>query len=111
MLFFANYLSDDELYMAADLVTTGYLSEVGMMMLATRIQSSWSRCDFYPSVAEVRCAAALAATGLLTKVKYMNLMDLELTCINISSQASGVTGWVELTNVTGGDLAPLISSL
>ena len=87
-------LSDDEMDISSDLVTTGYLSEVGTMKLATRIQSSWSRYYFYPSVAEVRLAATLAATGRLTEVKYMNLRNLELPSIkNISSLASGVGPW------------------
>ena len=104
-------LSEDDLNMAADLVTTGYLTEDLMKKLATRIQSSWSRFDFYPSVAEVRLAATLAATGHLTEVKYMKLRDLQLTGIkNISSLASGVRQKVELSNVTG-DVATLLSSL
>ena len=104
-------LSYKEMDIAADLVTTGYLSEVGMKKLATRIQGSWSRYDFYPSVAEVRCAATLAATGHLTEVKYMNLRDLELTGIEaISSLASGVRHSVELRSVTGA-VAPLLSIL
>ena len=40
----------------------------------------------------------------------MNLHDLELTGINISSLASGVRQGVELSNVTG-DVVPLLSSL
>ena len=104
-------LSDDEMDIAADLVTTGYLSEVGMKILATRIQGSWSRWKYLPSVAEVRCAAALAATGHLTPVEYMNLGNLDLTGIkNISSLAIGVRQRVELRNVTG-DVGPLLSSL
>ena len=66
---------------------------------------------FKPSVAEVRLAATLAATGRLTEVEYMNLHDLELTGIkNISSLASGVRERVWLRNVTG-DVATLLSSL
>ena len=103
-------LSDDEMDISSDLVTTGYLSEVGMKKLATRIQGSWSRYDFYPSVAEVRLAATLAATGHLTEVKNMKLRNLELTGINISSLASGVRQRVGLRNVTG-DVGPLLSSL
>ena len=33
--------------------------------LATRIQSSWVNPRYYPSVAEVRCAAALVTSGYL----------------------------------------------
>ena len=103
-------LSEDELNIAADLVTTGYLTEDLMKKLATRIQSSWSRYNFKPSVAEVRLAATLAATGRLTEVEYMSLHDLDLTGINISSLASGVRQRVWLRSVTG-DVATLLSSL
>ena len=48
-----------------------------MTTLATRIQSSWSS-RYNSCVAEVRCAAALAATGHLTSVEYMRLMNMEL---------------------------------
>ena len=60
--------------------------------LAARIQASWVEGDqwagdgtplpqYYPSAAEVRCAAALAASGHLTEVEYMQLEDLELPSI------------------------------
>ena len=104
-------LSEDELNIAVDLVTTGYWTEDLMKKLATRIQSSWSRWEYYPSVAEVRLAATLAATGRLSEVENMNLIYMELTGIkNISSLASGVRQKVELSNVTG-DVATLLSSL
>ena len=104
-------LSEDDLNIAADLVTTGYLTEDLMKKLATRIKSSWSSWYYYPSVAEVRLAATLAATGRLTEVEYMRLHDLELTGIKaISSLARVVRQWVQLSNVTG-DVATLLSSL
>ena len=82
-----------------------------MKNLATKIKSSWSRYGFCPSVAEVRLAATLAATGRLTEVEYMCLRDLELTGIKaISSLARVVRQKVELSNVTG-DVATLLSSL
>ena len=103
-------LSEDDLNMAADLVTNGYLTEDLMKKLTTKIKSSWSFW-YYPSIAEVRCAAALAVTGHLTEVENMNLRDLELTGIEaISSLASGVRHSVELSNVTGA-VAPLLSIL
>ena len=86
------------------------LPEEVLKNLATKIKSSWSRYGFCPSVAEVRLAATLAATGHLTEVKYMRLRDLQLTGINISSLASGVSGLVWLDSVTG-DIGPLLSSL
>ena len=52
------------------MLTTGKLSEYDMTTLATRIQNSWSNMFYSPSVAEVRCAAALAATGHLTSVDF-----------------------------------------
>ena len=104
-------LSDHELNMAADLVTTGYLSEFGMNTLATKIKSSWSNWSDHPSVAEVRCAAALAATGHLTEVKNMKLRDMEVpSSENMLSLARMVSDRVSLTGVTG-DVGPLLSSL
>ena len=57
--------SDNELDTAADLVTIGYLSEVGMKNLATRIQSLWSSSKYCPNASEVACAAALVTSGHL----------------------------------------------
>ena len=103
-------LSEDDLNMAADLVTNGYLTEDLMKKLTTKIKSSWSFW-YYPSIAEVRCAAALAVTGHLTEVENMNLRYMELTGIKaISSLARVVRQKVELSNVTG-DVATLLSSL
>ena len=53
-----------------------------MTALAARLQSSWIR-NHSPyfnkdNVAELWCAAALAATGDLTSVKYLILENLEL---------------------------------
>ena len=42
-------LSEDDLNIAADLVTTGYLTEDLMKKLATRIQSSWSAITSNPA--------------------------------------------------------------
>ena len=90
--------------------------------LAVRIQASWVEGDqwagdgaplpqYYPSAAEVRCAAALAATGHLTSVECMKLRDLQLPSRRtITSLAVIVRSRVELNNVTG-DLAPLVTSL
>ena len=104
-------LSDDELNIAADLVSTGHLSTIGMNTLATRIQGSWSRDYFYPSVAEVRLAATLAVTGHLTEVENMKLRDLQLPSTDgMLSLARVVSDWVELMGVTG-DVAPLLSIL
>ena len=99
-------LIDDDLDIAAEMVATGKVQT----KLANRIKSSWSHYNFYPSVAEVRCAAALAATGHLTKVMNMqlNLRDLELP--NMLSLTRVVRGRVVLSSVTG-DIGPLVSSL
>ena len=58
-------LSDNELDTAADLVTIGYLSEVGMKNLSSRIQSLWSSSKYRPDASEVACAAALVTSGHL----------------------------------------------
>ena len=59
----------------ADLVTTGHLSDDAMSAVAGRLQFSWirNRRTYFnkDNVAELRCAAALAATGHLTSVKYL----------------------------------------
>ena len=82
-----------------------------MTTSATRIQSSWSDWRHYPSVAEVVCAAALAATGHLTSVEYMVLRNLELPRTeDMLSLARLVTSGVVLDRVTG-DIGPLLSSL
>ena len=82
-------LNDDELDIAAHLVTKGYLSNVGKKILATGIQFSWSRIEqerygvlVGVSVAEMQCAAALAATGHLTSVECTVLEDLKLPSID-----------------------------
>ena len=109
-----NYYPDvAKVQCAAALVTSGHLPQNVMTKLATRIQLQWSCLWYYfnPSVAEVRSASALAATGHLTKVKNMNLRDLELpSSQDMPSLARVVSGKVELRNVTG-DLGPLLSSL
>ena len=97
---------------AAALVTSGDLTEDVMKTLATRIQSSWSGYHA-PSVAEVRCAAALAATGHLTSVENMRLWNLKLPkCEDMPILTSRVSssGKVVLSNVTG-DIGPLLSSI
>ena len=97
---------------AAALVTSGDLTEDVMKTLATRIQSSWSGYHA-PSVAEVRCAAALAATGHLTSVENMRLRNLKLPkCEDMPILTSRVSssGKVVLSNVTG-DIGPLLSSI
>ena len=116
-------LNDDELDIAAHLVTKGYLSNVGKKILATRIQLSWSRIEqerygvlpsYGVSVAEMQCAAALAATGHLTSVECMVLEDLKLPSIEDMPRLHSLTRIVRdtlnLRNVTG-DIAPLLSSL
>ena len=82
-----------------------------MTTLATRIDESWSRLGYFASVAEVRCAAALAATGHLTSVEDMKLENLEVpSSQDMLSLAEVVNTWVWLNNVTG-DIVPLVSSL
>ena len=83
--------------------------------LAASIQSSWADTSwtgiYYPSVAEVRCAAALAATGQLTSVLNMKLRNLELPSIeDMPSLARVIISGVGLWNVTG-DIGPLVSRL
>ena len=85
--------------------------------LATGIQSIWDertlREAYSPSVAEVRCAAALAATGHLTSVKNMNLVNLELpSSEDIHNLAKIVSHSVNLEDVTGNiSISPLLLSL
>ena len=87
---------------------TGHLAED---VVATRIQSEWSSTRYCTSAAEVRLAAALAATGHLTSVQNMKLYNLELPSTeDILSLAGVVRGGVVLSNLTG-DIGPLISSL
>ena len=94
---------------AAMLVTSGRLEENLMTTLVTRIQSSFN--NEWTSVAEVRCAAALAATGHLTSVEYMLLGHLKLPSIkDVPSLAKAITTKVWLSNVTG-DFGPLLSSI
>ena len=108
-------LSSSELDTAADLVTTGHLSDDAMTALAARLQCSWiaRRCTYFnqDNLAELRCAAALAATGHLTSVKYLILENLELpSSEDISSLARTVQSMIDVTKVTG-DIAPLVTSL
>ena len=80
-------------------------------MVASRIQSDWSCSRYCTSAAEVRLAAALAATGHLSSVKYMRLCDMELAITeDMPSLAGVVSRGVVLSNVPG-DLCPLLSSL
>ena len=97
-----NYrMSSDDYVIATQLLSDGHLPEDMMTTLATRIQSSWSR-SHYPSVAEVVCAAALAATGHLTSVECMVLSNLELPSTeDMPSLARVVSSVVWLRNVTG----------
>ena len=82
-----------------------------MTTLETRIGSSWLRQHYWPCVAEVRCAAALAATGHMTSVNYMQLNNLELpSSEDMLSLFRVVSYRVMLDNVTG-DIGPLLYSL
>ena len=49
----------------------GEVSGQPLKTLATKIKPSWFCWFYYSSIAEVRCAAALAGTGHLTEVEYM----------------------------------------
>ena len=102
-------LSSDGLDTAAELISSGHLAAEARTMLAARIESSWILdCS---RAAEVRCAAALAASGHLTSVGCMHLRDLELpSCGDIPALARVVRGRVGLQNVTG-DLGPLLANL
>ena len=87
---------------------TGYLAG---HVVATRIQSDWSSSRYCTSAAEVRLAAALAATGHLTSVENMKLYNLELPSTeDMPSLARIISNDVRLENVTG-HLGPLLSSL
>ena len=97
---------------AAGLVTRGYLAEDVVTTLAARIQSPTSPIIWTPETgAEVRSAAALAATGHLPSVKYMRLCDLELPITgDIALLAGVVRHWAALINVSG-DISPLLTHL
>ena len=61
-------LNNDEMATAAELISSGHLAQEAMATLAARIKTSWSRNSYWCRAAgEVRCAAALAATGHLTR--------------------------------------------
>ena len=84
---------------AAGLVTRGQLEEDVVTALAARIQSPTSPTIWAPETStEVECAAAMAATGHLSSVKYMQLCDMELPCL------------ARVVNVAG-DMGPLVTSL
>ena len=103
-------ISEDEWDLATEMVSWGPLATEVRTLLAARIKSSWSS-DFCSRAAEVRCAAALAASGHLTSVGWMHLRDLELpSCGDIPALARVVSSWVVLQNVTG-DLGPLLANL
>ena len=88
-----------------------YTGHLAGHVVATRIQADWSSSRYCTSAAEVRLAAALAATGHLTSVENMKLYNLELpSSEDMPSLARVVRGGVKLSNVTG-DLGPLLSSL
>ena len=102
--------------------------------LAARIQSSWANPRYYPSAAEVRCAAALVTSGYLpedvmtkfatTRIQswpsvaevrcaaalaatghLTSLEQMQLLNKDISSLARVARVWVKLVIVTG-DLGP-----
>ena len=103
-------ISEDEWDLAAEMVSWGPLATEVRTLLAARIKSSWSS-DFCSRAAEMRCAAALAASGNLTSVGWMQLRDLELpSCGDIPALARVVWGRVVLENVTG-DLGPLLANI
>ena len=103
-------ISEDEWDLATEMVSWGPLATEVRTLLAARIKSSWSS-DFCSRAAEVRCAAALAASGHLTSVGCMHLRDLELpSCGDIPALARVVWGTVGLHYVTG-DLGPLLANL
>ena len=90
---------------ATDLVTEGegHLPEDVLQTLVPRVRLSLGN---RPSVAELRFAAALVATGHLSELVYLLLKDLDLSGIEgIASLAGIVTGAVHLDGVTG-DISP-----
>ena len=103
-------LSSDGLDTAAELISSGHLAAEAKTMLAARIKSSWSS-GICSRAAEVRCAAALAASGDLTSVESMVQRYLELpSSEHIPALARVVSSLVVLQNVTG-DLGPLLANL
>ena len=95
---------------ATDLVTEGegHLPEDVLQTLVPRVRLSLGNG---PSVAELRFAAALVATGHLTELVYLLLKDLDLSGIEcIASLGGTVTGAVHLDGVTE-DIFPLLTNL
>ena len=106
----SHVLNSSEWDIATDLVTEGegHLPED---VRETLVPKSSLRMRSGPSVAELRFAAALAATGHLTRLAYPQLKNLDLSGIEgITSLAGIVTGVVFLDGVTG-DISPFLTNL
>ena len=70
--------------------------------------------NYYPSLEEITCGAALAHHGLLGPVNFLRLGDVDLSRVptqHLVSLVSSVTKEVTIHNVTGCDLVTLIDSL
>ena len=70
--------------------------------------------NYYPSLEEITCGAALAHYGLLGALDFIRLGNVDLSTVptqHLVSLVSSVTRAVTIHNVTGCDLVTLIDSL
>ena len=84
-------LSEVEMDIATDLVTSEHLAEETITNLSTRIKSSWSNGGYCPCAAEVRCAAMLVTSGRLEE-------DV-MTTLSTRIQSSFNNEWTSVAEV------------
>ena len=82
---------------------------------AEKIQDVWTNMRHEPSISEVRTAALLAWEGYLTSIKYMSLVNLDISDIpsdQMSKLASIITDMIHIVNVTHVDhLSSILASI
>ena len=82
---------------------------------ADKIQTAWSQYSHVPSVAEMRRAALLAQEEYLVEVKYMNIVNMDISDISsdqIEKLASVATKKVWIFNMTpASQLGGILTSL
>ena len=82
-------------------------------IIASRIKMSFGRMKL-PSVAKITCAARLVHHGFLGPLDDLSLFNMNLSSVpvdHLASLASRVTWRVDIWNVSGCDLSPILASL
>jgi len=104
--------SDEQISRARWLEKRAILDTAKIQRLIERVREALG--ELFLGKSELTCAACLACHGLLGSLRYLYLCNVDLSSVpalHLASLASGVTGIVEIQNVTGCDLVSILTSL